>query len=341
MTVFSPSGPNANAHGGAPRGERVPHNLRQSACERLVSGPNRTHAARNLIASAGSHGIDLNLLWGVIDRSGTGPAKVRQACLGVLGAGATAMLFHSSPENARSLGSTATQCAEIAAALRACLDGLSAIPERARLAQCLTEPKHTWAPEVFLNAGMIFVGELAYMRQRIETVPKSHIPEPNWPEGISVRPIRSLDRDDPGSDRSDLIRALELSYIDTLDCPELCGLRSMDDVVDSHIATGLFNPNHWLLIEQHAKPVGCCLLTHCPNNASIELVYLGIGAPVRGLGLGRMVLEYGTARMKHLGAREVTCAVDTRNAPAMRVYESLGYRRFDSRLGFVAPLARK
>ena len=114
MTVFSPSGTNTSANGPAPQGERIPHNLRQSACERLVSGPNRTHAARNLIASAESHGIDLNLLWGVIDRSRAGPALVRQTCLGVLGAGATAMLFHSSPENARSLGSNATQCAEIA-----------------------------------------------------------------------------------------------------------------------------------------------------------------------------------------------------------------------------------
>jgi ribosomal protein S18 acetylase RimI-like enzyme len=338
MTVFSPSGSQTNAGGPSPEGVRVPENLRLSACERLVTGPQRSQSARSLITSASSHGIDLNLLWGVIDRAGNGPARVRQACLAVLGAGATAMLFHSSPESARWLGPKATQCGEISTALRACLEGLRAYPDRARLAQCLIEPKHTWASEVFLDAGMVFVGELAYMKQPIEQAPDRHVPEPDWPQGISVRPIRSLDPLDPGSDRRDLIEALELSYIDTLDCPELCGLRSMDDVVDSHIATGSFNPNNWLLIEKNGKPAGCCLLTHCPANGSIELVYLGIGAPARGLGLGRMVLAYGTERMRHLGAREVTCAVDTRNTPAMRVYESLGYARFDSRVGFVAQL---
>jgi ribosomal protein S18 acetylase RimI-like enzyme len=338
MTVFSPSGSNSNTGGTSPTGELVPQNLRQSACERLVTGPHRTQAARNLIGSASAHGIDLNMLWGVIDRSSTGPARVRQSCLAVLGAGATAMLFHSSPESARWLGSKPTQQAEISAALVACLEGLGAYPDRARLAQCLIEPKHTWAPDVFVHAGMQFVGELAYLRQPIEHASERHVPEPDWPEGISVRPIRSLDPNDPGSDRRDLIEALELSYIDTLDCPELCGLRSMDDVVDSHIATGSFNPDFWLLIELKGKPVGCCLLTHCPANTSIELVYLGIGAPARGLGLGKTVLSYGTERMRHLGAREVTCAVDTRNTPALRVYESLGYARFDSRIGYVARL---
>ena len=338
MSVFFPSEPNAGTSGASPKGERIPSSLRQSACERLVSGPNRAQAARNLIGSAAAHGIDLDLLWGVIDRSQPDHPRIRQACLAVLGEGATAMLFHSSPETNRWLGPKSAQRDEISAALRACLKGLKSASAHARLAQCLIEPKHTWAPEVFLGAGMIFVGELAYMRQRMTPAPRAHIPEPDWPEGISVRPIRSLNADDPQSDRAALIQALELSYIDTLDCPELCGMRSMDDVVDSHIATGVFNPRYWLLIELNAQPVGCCLLTHCPNNSSIELVYLGIGAPARGLGLGRTVLAYGTEQMRHLEAQEVTCAVDTRNIPAMRIYESLGYARFDSRLGFVASL---
>ncbi|MBO6740942.1 MAG: GNAT family N-acetyltransferase [Phycisphaerales bacterium] len=339
MTVFSPSGPATGEQGSSPKAGRIPQNLRLSACERLVSGPDRQQAARNLIGSASAHGIDLNLLWGVIQRDQVGPARVRQACLAVLGAGATAMIFHSSPDRDRWLGTRETQCDEISASLRACLQDLRTMTDRVRLAQCLIEPRNRWASDVFIGAGMIFVGELAYLRKRLEQTPPRHVPEPDWPEGISVRPLRDLQHGSIQSDREALITALEASYIDTLDCPELCGLRNMDDVVDSHMATGVFNASHWLLIERDAQPVGCCLLSHCPASGSIELVYLGLGARARGLGLGRQVLRYATERMTHLGAKEITCAVDTRNTPALRVYESLGYTRFDSRLGFVSPIA--
>lgn len=338
MTVFSPSGPDAGAKGHSPKAVRIPQNLRLSACERLVSGPDRQQAARNLLGSASAHGIDLDMLWGVVHSEQTGPAVVRQVCLAVLGAGATAMLFHSSPEHAKWLGKRGVQSSEIEASLRACLAGLGEMTDRVRLAQCLIETRNTWARDVFTRAGMIFVGELAYMRQRIQPTAARHVPEPDWPEGISVRPVRNLTHDAVDSDRAALIQALDASYEGTLDCPELCGLRAMDDVVDSHMATGTFQANHWLIVEKEAQPVGCCLLSHCPSSSSIELVYLGIGQAARGLGLGRQVLAYGTERMRHLGAHEVTCAVDTRNTPAMRVYESMGYTRFDSRLGFVAPL---
>lgn len=338
MSALSQSGHPSTPHGDAPKGVRIPHELRLSACERLVSGPSRKHAARTLIASAPAHGIDLDMLWGVIDASQPGSARVKQSCLAVLGAGATAMIFHSSPEHAKWLGSKTEQCADISAALRACLSDLARHPDQVRLAQCLIEPKHRWAPRVFLDAGMVSVGELAYMRQPMQPRDRTHVREPEWPEGISVRPLHDLSADTTTSDRADLIAALESSYIDTLDCPELCGLRSLDDIVDSHMATGEFNPEYWLLIEMHGTPVGCCLLSYVTASSSIELVYLGIGPPARGMGLGRTVLEYGTERLRHLDAREVTCAVDTRNTPAMRVYESLGYTRFDSRLGFVSTL---
>ncbi len=322
-----------------PEAKAIPHDLRLWACERLVTTPNRRQAARSLIASASAHGIDLDLMWGVIsDESDARSPKVRQVCLAVLGAGRTAMLFHSSPEQPKTLGSRATQCAEISASIRACLKALGDMHERVGLAQCLLEPKHHWAHEVCTQADMIFVGELAYMRKTLVGVPSPASQTPVWPNGVRVRPVVSLDPENPHGDYDHLIEALESSYQDTLDCPELCGLRSMHDVVQSHMATGTFSPNHWLLIFKDDRPAGCCLLTHCPASNSIELVYLGIAPNARGMGLGRSVLDYGIGRLDHLDVGEVTCAVDTRNAPALHVYGSLGFKRFDSRLGFVAPI---
>lgn len=318
---------------------QIPHELRLWACERLVTGANRRQAARSLVSSAAAHGIDLDLMWGVVSDEGSkSTRKVRQVCLAVLSAGRTAMLFHSNPESPRLLGSRQVQQQEIGACVRACLKGLSSMPARAGLAQCLIESSHPWARQVCLDAGMISVGELAYMRKPLDMSEAPAPPEPSWEAGFRVRSLAQIEQQHPGDADRELIAALEGSYEQTLDCPELCGLRAMPDVLESHKATGAFRPEHWLLIHKDERAVGCCLLTHCPSNESIELVYLGLAPEARGLGMGKRVLRYGISRMVHLGAREVSCAVDTRNMPAIHVYESIGFRRFDSRHGFVVSL---
>jgi ribosomal protein S18 acetylase RimI-like enzyme len=324
--------------------EQIPHTLRLSAAERLVSATGRRQAAQRLIASAPEHGIDLDLMWGVVDPP-TAPGaskarqRVRQVALAVLGTGRTAMIFLSNPDTPRHFGSIETQTREISASVRAALAGLAALaPDQVALAQTLIEPDQTWAHKACIDAGMISVGRLDYMRKPITQGDLSASIPPNWPDGIEVRPIRSLDHDDPNSDRALLISALEGSYIDTLDCPELCGLRTMDDVVDSHMATGDFVATRWHLIFMGGKPAGCCLLTHSPESRSVELVYLGIAPIARGLGLGRAVLAYTIAQLGPIDIAEITCAVDDRNAPAIRIYESLGFERFDARAGFVAPI---
>ena len=324
---------------------QIPHTLRLSAAERLVASPGRRQAARRLIASAPNHGIDLDLMWGVTDEGLHKPKKVRQVSLAVLGSGRTAMMFLSNPEQHLSLGPIPTQIQEISASIRAALEGLRAYcPAKVALAQTLIEPEHTWAHDACTGAGMICVGTLDYMRKPLPS-PNSVSTDKSWPAGIEVRPIRNLDPNAPDADRADLIAALEGSYIDTLDCPELCGLRSMDDVVDSHMATGEFAPARWHLIYKDNQPAGCCLLSHIPQSHSIELVYLGIAPPARGLGLGRSVLEHAITdcwpALGPQGVKEITCAVDSRNLPAIKIYESMGFERFDARVGFVAPITPK
>lgn len=329
-----------------PHAVRVPRELRLSAAERLVSPPHRREAARRLLESAPQHGIDLDLLWGVME-PGSDPTpkpstrkRVRQTCLSVLGSGRTAMLFLSSPERDKSLGDTQTQVREITACIAAALDGLrDHAPKRVTLAQTLIEPKHAWAKQACAQAGMINVGHLEYMRKRVTPTDLTASPSEAWPQGVTVRAIQSLAPDHPSGDYHNLITALEGSYHDTLDCPELCGLRTMPDVIASHSATGRFDPAHWRLIFVDGQPSGCCLLSHCPHSRSVELVYLGIAPRARGMGLGRRVLAYGIGHLGALDINEVTCAVDTRNTPAIRIYESLGFAPFDARVGFVAPVS--
>lgn len=261
------------------------------------------------------HGIDLRQMWASVERE-SGP--VRQVCLAVAGAGRAAMLFTSTPR-------TVPEESELAVVLeRACaeLDG-------ALLAQTLLEPREHAAREAFVRAGFTSVGELAYLRRpRVLASERSDPSEPVWPRGVTTAPYR------PGSDGA-FIEALDRSYEATLDCPELCGLRDTRDVLDSHRATGRFDPNLWRLVLLDGVAHGALLLNPNPDQGSIELVYLGVSPALRGTGLGSALLEWGVALVRGRPEPFMTCAVDRRNEPALRLYRRLGFAEFAVRQALV------
>lgn len=330
---------------------RIPPELRQAAAERLVSAPDKARAAANLLENAAQHGINLDLLWGTITPpppptptpSGSTPGResptpaVLQTCLAVPTAGRTAMLFLSAPALDRRFGPPGVQQAHLTAALRIALRELPTLANPPLvIAQTLIEPHHEWAEEACREAGMTWVGRLHFMRLPWPVrFPKDPSP---WPEGITVASITNPLDFSPQGDGTALARALESTYTDTLDCPELCGLRHTRDVITSHMATGVFDPKRWWIVRRNGVPEGCCLLNHCPANRAIELVYLGISPNLRGRQLARRLLTHALTHADAPDAREVTCAVDTRNAPALKLYHAMGFRNFGSRTGFVMPL---
>lgn len=319
---------------------RIPAHLRVSAAERLVSAPDRSRAARNLVETAAQHGIDLELLWGNVRRDHRSE-MVAQVCLAVPTAGRTAMLFLSSPGTDRRLGTPETQRAQLTGVLRLALAELPlVVREPVKLAQTLVEPDQEWAEQACRDAGMTWVGRLHFMRLPWPVrFAKAHgtAADP-WPEGVTVTRVSDPMDFGPTGDGTALERALELSYADTLDCPELCGLRSTRDVIVSHMSTGAFDPARWWVIRRSGAPEGCCLLNHCPSNHAIELVYLGVSRRLRGVGLARRVLEHALTHAGARDTREITCAVDTRNIPATKLYHAMGFRMFGSRTGFVSSL---
>lgn len=326
---------------------RIPPELELSAASRLAaeSTPEaRQEAGRRLVAAAGQHGIDLTLLWGTVARDGDGRAvRVRQACLAVPGAGKTAMLVLSGPhaDDRGMFGDSAEQRAERAAAITRALRGLAELNrewgERIVVAQALPDPGDSWAVQAYLDAGFTRVADLKYLKRPLPGPPlPPGAAHPVWPEGVTVRTVRGAGEGD--ADRELLIEALECSYEETLDCPGLCGLRSAGDVLDSHRATGRWDGRRWRLVMAQGRPHGCLLLSHCPDQGSVELVYLGLSKALRGRGVGRALLGQGLARLGPIDADHVACAVDTRNAPALRVYEGLGFAPFASRVALVKPI---
>lgn len=214
------------------------------------------------------------------------------------------------------------------------------------MAQALTEPAHAWAQEAFLAAGFMHVGNLTYLRRG----PVSWIatPAPNLGDAAELRTFASLEAA-AGRKAAEAAfgAALEASYEQTLDCPELCGLRSISDVLDSHRATGQFDPRLWWVMlggdaaaaPAERKPLGCLLLNPCKDQQTIELVYIGLAAEARGRGWAKPLLLHGmSVALQGRRGYEVACAVDDRNTPARNLYASLGFRESGHRVALVKPL---
>lgn len=345
-----------------PRAVQIPEHLRVAALSRIVSQVGDVElAARRLLAAAPGQGIDLSLLFGVVDEPlrGRGRPAVRQACLCVLGAGRTAMMFISEPP----VGGDAEGFDRATLGRAACLDAAcqhlrSAFGQRVVLAQALQDPSDTWALDTFARAGFLSVGTLEYMRM---VFPPREVIQPNASPNAGMERSETTRVALPGRDglvalRCDalpdqtlrerlLIDALNASYVDTLDCPELCGLRDTVDILESHRATGQCDLSLWWLLMAGAQPVGCVLLNPAAApQRSVELVYLGLAPAVRGKGVGKAALSLAIGELNHrrrlgtLRADEFACAVDARNSPAVGLYRSFGFSSFCRREALVKRL---
>lgn len=317
-----PSSPGANPTPAA-RAERdivaVGPTNRVQASARLVerAASDSMSAAKRFLHVAKAHKIDVSNMWASVEDGGA----VRQVCLTTPGAGRTAMCFTSTPRSA-------DDEAELALVIgRAC-----AAAPNAAVAQALLEPDEQRALRAFLGAGFLRIADLSYLRRANSPMPKSAPAPPTLPEGVTIERCRK-------KDDNALIAALERTYIDTLDCPALCRMRDTRDVLESHRATGEFDPDLWWIIRQDDKPEGAMLFNPCPAQQHIELVYMGLSPALRGKGIGRAVLEYGLGVLAHKRREPtITCAVDRANAPALRLYERAGFADFGKRIALVRPL---
>jgi len=129
------------------------------------------------------------------------------------------------------------------------------------------------------------------------------------------------------------------SYRDSLDCPALNGLRHIDDVLDGHKASGVFDPKHWYLLLEEERPVGVLLLASSGREAGImELVYLGLPPEARGRKLGELLVRQAMAVVAAEGHQRLSLAVDARNIPALKVYYRHGMNRIASKLAMMRDL---
>lgn len=317
--------------------ERLQGPRRTDGAARLAGVPARERAGdRRTLDAFSKLGIPLDWMWGTFDVPGHGRERVRHATLVVPGSGKTAMVFLSSPEGDGSLGLIDGQVEELARSIHEACDWVAREHgSEIHLIQALPYPDDWWAITACERAGFTRLGDLIYLRADLSRVeePQPHAAE-TAPPGIEIRTLQD-DRRALKDHASLLIETLDRTYEDTLDCPELCGLRDTSDVLDSHRLAGEFDPRMWFLAFEGQRPVGCGLFSRAKDKPSVELVYLGVAPEARKRGLARHLMGLGLRAARAASATEVTCAVDARNAPAITLYDGFGLHEVGRRVALV------
>lgn len=303
--------PEPNRPSGTWTTERIGPDRLSEAIKTLVDGDE--HAAVRFLDFAKTTALRLDLVWSL--RNGHG-----EVCGTVLVApapGRTAMFFASRP-------SPTAPTAHMGRLLDNALTALD--PTEVTLAQALLDPAAKIEHDVFTAGGFHRLATLNYLER---TIPRFHtIKAPSFPKDVRIEPW------DP-RDRAIMLDLLEQSYEDTLDCPGLSGLRSVEDILDGHLASGVFTPSWWHVLYVDDVPAGALLFNRAADGETIELVYLGISSGIRGRGLGNMLLRHGLACLDNERGRAIVLAVDDRNSPAVRLYRRSGFRLAVKRVAFI------
>lgn len=168
---------------------------------------------------------------------------------------------------------------------------------------------------LYQSAGFRKLSTLTLMEAHIANTPI----EPDCRERIEWFTVDQLGSDVFG-------QTILQTYRSSLDCPELTGLRTTDEIIDGHRVSGIFEPATWLLARIDGQDVGVILLNDTEDDPHrMELVYMGVVESFRGKGLGRRMLAHAMHAAMLLHKSAVRLAVDVRNQPARRLYESFGF----------------
>lgn len=184
-----------------------------------------------------------------------------------------------------------------------------------RLAQAILPPEDAPLAAPLVRQGFARVTRLHYLQHHLERFD-------DGPDDLRVEPFR---------DEALFRAALGRTYEGTLDCPELNGVRSLDDVLAGYRAAGPFDPNRWWLAYRDGRPAGVVVLTEIPEGPAWDLSYLGVVPEARGRGVGRGLVRRVLRAAREADVTRVLLAVDERNTPARRLYASLGFEESDVR----------
>jgi ribosomal protein S18 acetylase RimI-like enzyme len=126
------------------------------------------------------------------------------------------------------------------------------------------------------------------------------------------------------------------TYVGSLDCPEVTGLRNGEEIITGHRAQGRHDPGRWWLARAGDRPVGVLLLAEMPEWEAWDISYVGLVPEARGRGYGKELVRRALRTGWEASAGQVTVSVDTRNSPACELYRKMGFQTFDTREVYLA-----
>jgi len=196
-----------------------------------------------------------------------------------------------------------------------------------QLTQVLLESQSHQARQFFTSMGFKDIAELIYLQGQ---VPRNTV-APAMPEHM-----RWLEYS-PAT-HAIFADAIMKTYRDSLDCPDLSGLREIDDVIAGHQATGEFDPSGWQLLMERDQAMGVVLMSRIPQSDAMELVYLGLPPQARGRGLGIFLMKQVFFLILRNQRRKLSLAVDSKNEPALKLYYRFGMRQVATRWAMIRDL---
>jgi GNAT superfamily N-acetyltransferase len=88
-----------------------------------------------------------------------------------------------------------------------------------------------------------------------------------------------------------------------------------------------------------ARPVGTCALIRT-KPGEFEVAKMSVSEEVQGMGIGRRLLEHAVAEARVLGTARLSLETNSKLTPAIRLYESTGFRHLPQERVAPSPYVR-
>ena len=199
--------------------------------------------------------------------------------------------------------------------------------EDAWIGQALLEPNQLREHAAMQRNGFARLTELRFFERLL--IESSSWAKREQPALLSYEPYRR------SRNRLAFVNVLEATYRGSLDCPEFTGVRDGEQSLKNHEAAGSFGPDMWRLYRRAGVDVGILLMAERPDQQAWEVLYLGVVEPARGCGIGRAMLLDALEAARDANVERLLIVADARNAPAVSLYESLGFQPVATRVAFV------
>lgn len=117
-------------------------------------------------------------------------------------------------------------------------------------------------------------------------------------------------------------RDLNLQWIDKLFEREPKDMEVLCNPVEK-----IISPGGQVFVALHEnEPVGVCAMMPTGTPNEFELIKMGVREDIRGLGIGRALIEGSEAWCRKMGAVRLIIITSSKLKPALRLYDSSGYK---------------